>query len=142
MLVRILGRHLPGTACADVDGVRVGVQRDREVEQSVPADGEQAVFEFDVKVVDTADGRDFRGPYVHGRRGERFLYLVWTHGSPHGPVPFRRAKLQLAPVTELAFEQPYDQSVVTGTLPLTGRDGTPVCASVRPPWIEWAVSSG
>ncbi|MDI1463398.1 DUF5990 family protein [Catellatospora sp. KI3] len=142
MLVRIIGRQLPGASCAGVDGVRVGVQRDRDVEQWVPADGEQAVFEFDVTVVDTADGPDFRGPYVHGRRGERFLYLVWSHASTGLPVMFRRAKLQLAPVAELLVQRPDVRAAVTGTLPLTGRDGTPVCASVRPPWIEWTVTNG
>ncbi|GHJ47633.1 hypothetical protein Cs7R123_49750 [Catellatospora sp. TT07R-123] len=141
MQVRIIGTALPGTRFGEHGDVRVGVQRGREVVDAIPADAASVRFDLDVTVVDTATGPDFRGPYVHGRRGERFLYLVWTHGSPHGPVGFRRAKLQLAPVAALAFAQPYDRTLVTGALPLTGGDGGPVCASVRPPWIEWTAAT-
>jgi hypothetical protein len=47
--------------------------------------------------VRTPDGWDFRGPYVQGRRGERFFYLTWGELPPGGSFAmFRRAKLYFA----------------------------------------------
>jgi hypothetical protein len=79
-----------------------------------------------VRVVDG----DFRGPAVHGRRGERFLYLTW--GSPSGDDwgMFRRAKLVLDPALA-------DADVLVGTLSLTDGSGGPLCVRVVPPAISW-----
>ena len=41
----------------------------------------------------------FRGPAVHGKRGERFLYLTWGDVGPAGEFAmFRRAKLMFADI--------------------------------------------
>jgi hypothetical protein len=141
MRVRIVGTDLPGTG-GRLPGVLVGVQHKDVVVDALPADAASVTFEFEVQVLDTPDGLDFRGPLVHGRRGERFLYLVWTRPDLDGrPQMFRRAKLQLAPVAELlGAETPSRMDaglLVIGTLPLTDAKGGPVCASVRPPAIGW-----
>ncbi len=55
---------------------------------------------LDVDVVRGRDGAlDFRGPAVHGRPGDRFLYL--TSGRVHDGTfdMFRRAKLMLSAVS-------------------------------------------
>ena len=42
-------------------------------------------------------GVDLRGPAVHGRKGERFLYLTWGDvGADDSFAMFRRAKLMIA----------------------------------------------
>ena len=76
--VRILGSRLPGRDCGGREPVHVGVQRRGEVVGLLPGDAEQAVFAITVDVVPGgAGGVEFRGPFVHGRRGERSVYLSW-----------------------------------------------------------------
>jgi hypothetical protein len=137
--MRIIGTDLPGSG-GRLPGVRIGVQHGDTVVDAMPADAASVTFELEVTVVETADGLDFRGPLVHGRRGERFLYLVWTRPDAEGaPTMFRRAKLQLAPVIQLLppTVSDADGRIVTGSLALTDAKGGPVCASVRPPAISW-----
>ncbi len=102
LAVRIVGQRLPGLRCGGRTGVHVGVQRGREVVALVPGDVTAAVFELTVGVVTGRDGRpDFRGPFVHGRPGERFLYLSWGEVGTAGRFEmFRRAKLHLSALSE------------------------------------------
>jgi hypothetical protein len=118
MRVRIVGTDLPR-----LPGVTVGMQRGRDTVHAVDSAAASAVFEVEVDV----RGDDFRGPYVHGRPGERFLYLVWERDGEM----FGRAKLMLTP--DLAAHD-----AVTGTLALTDARGGPLCAAVRPPVISWS----
>jgi hypothetical protein len=118
MRVRIVGTDLPR-----LPGVTVGMQRGRDTVHAVDSAAASAVFEVEVDV----RGDDFRGPYVHGRPGERFLYLVWERDGEM----FGRAKLMLTP--DLAAHD-----AMTGTLALTDARGGPLCAAVRPPVIKWS----
>ncbi|MDT3400230.1 DUF5990 family protein [Streptomyces sp. B1866] len=143
--IRIVGRDLPGPVCGDHRHVHVGVQRGAEPVQVVPsADGGRAVFEVPVEVVTAADGSaDYRGPYVHGRRGGRFLYLTWGERPPGGPFAmFRRAKLALDDIPGEVWASAVDGGVVEGSLGLADADGMPVCASVRPPRVAWRAEAG
>lgn len=58
----------------------------------VRADAAEAEWRTTVDVVKRQDGRDFRGPAVHGKAGERFLCLTW--GMLDGDVftMFRRGQ--------------------------------------------------
>ena len=94
--VRIVGVNLPGRAWAGYGNIHVGVQRGAEVVDLVPGDAGEAVWELPVDVM---PGGDFRGPFVQGKKGDRFLYLSWgTVGAAGGFTMFRRAKLMLAAV--------------------------------------------
>jgi len=138
LAVRIVGTPLPGRRHGDLQHVHVGVQRGREVVDLVPGDAERAVFELDIDVVRTPQGIDFRGPYVHGKKGERFLYLSWGELAPGGSFEmFRRAKLQLS---ALDAEQLDHAVAVQGELSLSDACGAPLCASVRPPKIVWKIT--
>ena len=122
--------ELVGQGCPVLPGVTVGVQRGGDVVQAVPADGGEVRWELEARV---APGPDLLGPDVHGRRGDRFLYLVWSR-PPDGM--FRRAKLMLdevRPATLLAAEH----AGLRGTVSLTMPDGSPLCAAVRPPVVTW-----
>jgi hypothetical protein len=140
MRVRIVGTNLPGIRFGGREPVHVGVQRRKEVVDLVPGDAAEAVFDFDVDVV---DGPDFRGPYVHGKRGQRFLYLSWGYASDGGGTDFemfRRAKLHLSAIDDgLVGEAAAGGGVLEGRLSLTDGRGGPRCASVRPPLVEWRV---
>jgi hypothetical protein len=113
--------------------VRVGVQRGREAEQFVPGDAAEAVF--DLSLTPVAPG-EARGPFVQGRRGERFLYLVWASGAER--TMFRRLKLMLADVPPAVWEaaqQPGRR--LEAHLGLTDGRGGPRCARVGPPTVTW-----
>ncbi|MEV8345289.1 DUF5990 family protein [Streptomyces niveus] len=148
LTLRILGHDLPGTDCGEFRHVHVGTQRGGEPDQLVSGDAAGAVFEIPVETVpvetvpaaDGAGGRagdgatDFRGPYVQGRRGARFVCLTWGELPPGGVFGmFRRAKIFLADVPgEL-----LGAGTVETTLGLTDAAGMPLCAAVRPPALTW-----
>jgi Family of unknown function (DUF5990) len=135
VLLRIAGVNLPGRSWGGYQNIHVGVQHKAEPAELVAGDASSA--EWDVPVEVTAEG-DFRGPHVQGKRGERFVYLTWGNVDGAGRFAmFRRAKLMLAAVDPavLAAAAEPGQALVA-TLSLRGADGSPRCASVRPPAIS------
>ena len=142
--VRIVGRRLPGSSWSGRSGIHVGVQRGSEVVGLVTGDAADAVFDIDLEVVVGTDGEpDFRGPYVHGRRGERFVYLSWGEVDGDGTFAmFRRLKLHLAPLVEQSTaEVVISAKKIQAVLELTDTRGRPLAASVRPPWVTWRVNA-
>lgn len=75
------------------------------------------------------DGDDFRGPAVHGRKGDRFVYLTWGTCTDGTFTMFRRAKLMLA-------DLPRGAENVMVEVHLTDDAGLPRCARLRPPAIR------
>ena len=135
---RIVGTALPGSTCGPspdqpegYSHIYVGVQRGREVVDMVPADAAEAVFELDV---DIRAGK-LGGPYIHGRQGERFIYLSWGELDGDDFRMFRRAKLHVDHLDPTEV----DGRTVEGALTLTDHKGNPLCASVRPPRITWTI---
>ena len=137
MRIEIHGRELPSRDCCGHTDVAVGIQRGREVVEIQPADADVVVWAFDVTDArDRAGAPDVRGPFVQGRPGARFVYLSWGGvGSDGHSTMFRRAKLMLDP----GLLASAAGATLTGTLGLTMADGTPLCAAVRPPAIEWTI---
>ena len=142
--MRIVGRKLPGLHFGDHDAVHVGIQRRTQVVDLMPGDANLDVFSFTIDAT-VADGAapDFRGPFVHGRRGERFLYLCWGQVAAGGDFEmFRRAKLHLSVLgADEVANALATGAVLEATLDLTDARGGPLCASVRPPKIAWRVDS-
>jgi Family of unknown function (DUF5990) len=104
MRLLLIGTDLPGrtfcdTAGTPLDNVHVGVQMRTGPEDLVRGDAADARWELEIKTSIDKDGqRDFRGPAVHGRRGDRFIYLTWGNLDETGTFQmFRRAKLILLP---------------------------------------------
>ena len=148
MDVRIVGVELPGRTCADprpggleYENVHVGVQNRKDVVDLVPGDAPDAEWNLTVDTVTKDGALDQRGPFVHGKRGDRFLYLSWgtVDDADHFEM-FRRAKLMFDAVPDelLRSAQAAGQRLV-GIVNLTHDDGMPRCAAVRPPVIEWTV---
>jgi hypothetical protein len=138
--IRIEGTNLPGRAFGEHANVHVGVQCRSDPVDLTPGDAAGATFEFDVDILPSGDGAwDFRGPYVHGKRGERFLYLTWGDLSPTGEFAmFRRAKLHLSCLEEPLITSAADPGRHrVARLALTDGRGGPRCASIRPPAIDW-----
>ena len=141
--VRIVGRRLPGSSWSGRHGIHVGVQKGSEVVGLVTGDAADAVFDIDLEVVaDTEGVPDFRGPYVQGRRGERFVYLSWGEVDDEGTFAmFRRLKLHLAPLIEQSTpERVLAAKRIQAVLELTDTRGRPLAASVRPPWVTWRIN--
>ncbi|CAA9319370.1 MAG: hypothetical protein AVDCRST_MAG07-1143 [uncultured Frankineae bacterium] len=128
----VQGHTLPGLRCGAYDGVHVALQVGREPQGLVPGDAPSATWTTEVRALDVDGGTDLRGPAVHGRRGDRFLYLTWGEVSSDGFAMFRRAKLMLGELGGLVVAQ-----TVVGRLALTDGCGLPICAQVRPPAITW-----
>ncbi|MCX5201612.1 DUF5990 family protein [Streptomyces sp. NBC_00237] len=132
--VRIVGHDLPGAECGEFRDVHVAVQRKKDPEGPVRGDAAEAVWDFTVDVVPGGGGPDFRGPYVQGRPGERFLYLTWGEVGPDGAFEmFRRAKVFWADLPAELVER----GEAEGHVSLTDDKGMPLCAAVRPPRITW-----
>ncbi len=139
MRLRIVLTKLPGRSWGDYDAVHVGIQRGKDVVDVKPGDAKRATWEIDV---DVREDGDVRGPHVQGKRGERFVYLTWgTSDDPERWGMFRRAKVMLAPATELLQEAASSGSVLEASLEGTDAKGGPVCAAVRPPQVTWRVVS-
>jgi len=144
--IRIEGRDLParrGGAQADVlrlANVHVGVQRDRQVVEAVPAWASAAAWEFEITSREVDELLDVGGPWVHGRPGARFLYLSWGNVDGAAFAMFRRAKLLFGDVPTALLRQAHDGAgLLTAELGLTDGFGGPLCARVRPPAIVWSL---
>jgi hypothetical protein len=144
--VVIRGHHLPGrhvsAAGEKHDNVHVAVQERADPVSLVPADAPTATWEVDIRVVPGDDGAlDFRGPVVHGKRGDRFVYLTWGNVTPDGSFRmFRRAKLMLNRIDpSLVRVAEDDGRTLLAVIHLTDDCGGPRCARVDPPALEWSV---
>ena len=140
--VRIIGRRLPGLNWSGRSGIHLGVQRGSEVVGLVRGDEGEATFDIEVELhVDAEGNTDFRGPYVHGRRRERFIYLSWGEVDAEGTFTmFQRLKLPLSPLIEqFGVDAVRGSRRVHAFLELTDPKGRPVASSVRPPWVFWRV---
>jgi Family of unknown function (DUF5990) len=136
VLVRVEGRELPGRRFGEYADVHVALQVGRDPADPVPGDAAGARWETEVRMVDG----DFRGPAVHGKRGERFLYLTW--GTPSGDDwgMFRRAKLMLDRVDpSLVTAADTDGRALVASVSLTDESGCPRCARVDSPAVAWSV---
>ncbi len=122
--------ELIGHDCPVLTGVTVGVQSGTDVVDEHAADGTADHWLLDVRLV---DGPDLRGPSVHGKPGARFIYPSWVHATEG---MFRRAKLMLDGVPHHLLVP--DGPGLLGRAGLTMPDGSPLCAAVRPPQIDWS----
>lgn len=142
--IRIVGERLPGRTFGDHANVHVGVQRGEDVVQLQPADAPSVKFTFGIVLREPEEkggDLDFRSPFVHGQRGDRFFYLVWLDvaDDADGTAPgerIGRTKLMLSALPH-GLVTPK-----TGTLEaylsLTALQGGPLLAAVRPPAINWS----
>lgn len=148
---QIIGEKLPGIkfsksvgALVDREPVYLGIQKKDEVIDLVPGNARQAKFKFPITIqIDTDGNLDFRGPFVHGMKGYRFLYLSWGKIGADGNFEmFRRAKLPLTAIDTAQLKSAISsttETVVEGRLELTDDKGGPICARVADNKIRWQV---
>jgi hypothetical protein len=143
--IRIVGTDLPGRECPPghnfpgYSNVHIAMQTKRRPPELLglqACDAPEVAWTIECDVT----GTDIRGPYIQGRPGERFIYLNWGSVDDSGDMEmFRRAKLMLDAVPADVLGAAADSGMLIGRLRLTDAKGQPMCASVRPPAIEWSV---
>ena len=133
---------LPNVWCTDAAALSVGLQSGKSdiVRGERAGDGVRWTIEVPVRAGNSG-APDFRGPLVHGKPGERFLYVSWGTTEKTDHDMFRRLKLYLGPLTRAGWSQPgITWDMVRGKTPLhvsvTGRgpDGTPHCGTGPAHW--------
>lgn len=141
------GTDLPGrTFCAPdgapLDNIHVGVQTRTEPEHLVRGDATDARWELEIDTVIDSDREfDFRGPAVHGKRGDRYIYLTWGNIDDTAVFNmFRRAKLMLNRVNPDLIRAANTHGHLTAIVRLSDDCGEPRCARVDPPAITWSTS--
>jgi hypothetical protein len=134
--VVVRGTDPPGRTFASYSDVHVGVQVGREQVGMVPADTSAAEWPLTVRVVDG----DFRGQAVHGKRGDRFLYITWGDRVDGTYEMFRRGKLMLDRVDPAVVSTAVEGGrTLVATVSLTDEQGCPRCARYDPPAITWTL---
>lgn len=126
----------------DQHGLMFGLQEKGGDVDAVPATA-TATFETRVTVVGLGEGStDFKGPHVHGKKGDRFLYVSW--GADDGVQPFvmfARAKLKLADIPSEVLDKAGTTKgvVLRCRFQATNTKGQPASGSIRPPAVAWSV---
>ena len=140
MRVRIDGYRLPGRTFCECRNVHVALQVRQGPEGLTPGDAPAAAWDLDVALVVDEQGARLPWPAVHGKRGERFLYLTWGDVGDDGSFEmFRRAKLMLNRVDPALVRDGQREVPLVATVELTDGRGGPRCARVDPPAIAWSV---
>src|SRR3954453_16161544 len=125
MRIVIDGHDLPGTEFVSdgvvLQNVHVAVQIGIEPVGLVRGDADNARWEIEVSTVIADGGVDLRGPAVHGKKGERYVYLTWGDvGADHSFAMFRRAKLMIGDIDpEMLTAAARDDGVLVASLSLT-----------------------
>lgn len=119
--------------------VFLGIQYQQEVLEETPVTAEEKTFELQVKVSQGKDGSpNFTGPYVFGKTGDKFLYLVWLMKTAIGDERFRRAKIKLQALSWEQIRKAQAEKIpIRAKIILTDAKGGPICASLKPPYIQW-----
>ena len=122
-------------------GVDFGLQDGRgsgyQVVQTQRSTGQDLRFEFSVEVKPAGAKRglpDFRGSFVQGPVGGRFVYVdIGTYAGQTGTPWGRRLKVPLSGITWRQVERALGapRSVLEARVPGSLPDGSPACASVK-----------
>ena len=122
-------------------GVVMKVQKGKTELLDPSTSGQALTFEFEITVDLSGECLNFLGPFAHGPKDARFVYVnSGSYAGANGTVWNRRAKLSLMSISREAVEE----VLASGTARIetsvngTGPDGGPVCASVK--GLKWRVA--
>jgi hypothetical protein len=123
-------------------GLHLGLQRDNVMTDATPATSKRIVFKPTLRARRNSDGSvNFLGPYAHGPKSERFIYLNWL--TIEGDMPqsmVGRIKLHLNHIRWTTVEKAAKANKpIRVKLALTNAKGGPVMASVRPDVAKWVL---
>lgn len=135
--IEVVCRNLPGIRFEDAPRggpVHLGIQKDNEVIEAVPADRKQAIFRPGFRIGKQPDGSpNFLGAFAKGTPRERFFYLSWGVMTKEGEFEmFRRAKIHLNYLTwENIHTAVSNNKPLKVMIDMTGQKGDPICGSIR-----------
>jgi hypothetical protein len=138
--VEITCTDLPGSKWDERGAVHLAIQKGDQIEDAQSADLDRVKFGPVLRVRKHADGSaNFLGPYAHGPRTGRFIYLVWAAMQGKAPVAMAgRIKILLDHIGWNDVERvAAKKRPIKVTIALTNEKGRPVFASVRPDRAKW-----
>ena len=138
--IEVICTRLPGTEWGGRGPIHLGIQKREEFLEAAPANLERIVFRPEFRVRRHTDGSaNFLGPFAHGPRAERFIYLDWVIMEGTTPTALLgRIKLHLNHIEWTQVEKAAAQKKsIKVTLALTSTKGGPVFASVRADAAKW-----
>jgi hypothetical protein len=127
-------------------GVDYGLQKGKgsvnEIVQTQRSTGGDLEFEFTAESRVSGTAADFRGPFVQGPAGGRFVYIgIGTYAGQTGTPWSRRLKVPLTSVSaDMIRRASRPGSLLEAFVPGTGGDGTPACASVKD-FAGWKIAA-
>ncbi len=124
-------------------GVAMKVQRGRdELIEPVSSVNAAITFEFAVTADVSGSTPNFLGKFAQGPKDARFIYVNSGRRAGQHTTWDRRAKLSLMSISKDAIEAVVKSpgSRLETAIYGVGRDGGPVCASVK--GLEWKVVAG
>ena len=139
--IRVSAKGMPSEWCRAHGVAHLGISRGTEILDLVSTQEPTAEFHATAEVIDKPSGRDFRGPYVFGKVGERFLYLNWGTQTAHGWTSGAggRTKLQLGFISPADLEEALLGRPLVAELTLGTEAGRPAFATVKAPVLQWSL---
>ncbi len=130
VVITLVAVDPPTEPCGPGVPVVAGVQKRQQIDQVQVVAAETLVFEV---TVSRSDNGDIRGPFVHGKRGDRFLYVVWGVGTAADDFErFGRTKVLFNDVPP----EVWSADLRCEFEATNDKDG-PALASVRPRRVRW-----
>jgi hypothetical protein len=143
LTIEIVCTDLPGLEWEGRGDLHLGLQDGDELKEAVPANVERVTFRPVLRVRKHTDGSaNFLGPFAHGPRTGRFIYLIWAllEGQPPAGRMIGRVKVLLGHIgwgdvqRALARRRP-----IKVTLALTDKKGRPAFAAIPPDRAKWVL---
>lgn len=121
-------------------GVMFGLQKGsgsnyETVQKQIPVSNDLS-FKFTITVKgDRSKDKypKFSGSFVQGPADNKFVYIdIGTYAGQQGTVWSRRLKIPLTGITWKDIDSLSERSMLQTSVPGTGKDGGPNCATVKP----------
>jgi hypothetical protein len=114
------------------------------VQKQIPASND-LFFRFSVKVKGDRSKEkypNFSGSFVQGSAGSKFVYIdIGTYAGQANTVWSRRLKVPLTGIGWNDIDSLSGNSMLQASVPGTGKDGGPNCATVKP-FGGWHLKQG
>ncbi len=139
--IEITCTNMPEAAWAGGGTLHIGIQGGGEVLDLSPPGRKRIVFCPVLRVRRHTDGSaNFLGPFAHGPRSERFIYLNWIVCNDGAAVASPgRIKLHLSHIPWSSIESVVSAGKpIRVTLALCSANGKPRFASVRADSAKWS----
>lgn len=124
-------------------GLQKGHGNSYETIQKQRSANSDLCFDFTAKLKEAPNAEpDFLGPFVQGPKGGRFVYIdIGTYAGQTDSPWGRRLKIPLTGINPSMISKLNNDSslIFATTVPGTGKDGGPNCATVKP-FAGWQIS--